>query len=810
MTKVAPKKTVGNFGKLTAKMQRYREEIFDAKPYVDPERALLTTEAYQQYQDQQVDILRARVLEHILQKMTIFIEKDTLLVGNQAQHNRWAPVFPEYSMNWVIDELDTFEKRSGDVFYITDEAKEQLRKIAPFWQHNTLEDRGYAAFPEKSRLFYDLGLIGADGNITSGDGHIAVNYETVIKYGLVSYEKRIKEQMDQLDLTDINQQKQLYFYQAGLIVIKAVHDFADRYAQLAEKEAADATDQQRKDELLEIARIMRKVPYQPADSFYEAIQAVWFVHLILQIESNGHSVSYGRLDQYLNSFYENDVQAGKITAEKATELLTNLCMKTLTINKVRSWAHTEFSAGSPLYQNITIGGQTKDGKDAVNPMSYLILTAIAQAHLPQPNLTVRYHHGLSDHFMRQCVEVIKEGLGMPAFNNDEVIIPSFIARGVKKEDAYNYSAIGCVETAVPGKWGYRCTGMSFINFPRTLLIVMNGGRDPESGKQLLPNYGHFTEMKSYDELFTAWDQSLREITRQSVIIENTCDLALEQNYPDILCSVLTEDCIGRGKTIKEGGTIYDFISGLQVGIANLADSLAAIKKLVFEEKKITQQELWQALTDNFQGPGQEKLRQMLVNDAPKYGNDNDEVDQLIVQAYEPYIDEIFKYKNTRYGRGPIGGTRYAGTSSISANVGQGHSTLATPDGRFARTPLSEGCSPSHSMDTDGPTAVFKSVSKLNTKAITGGVLLNQKMSPQLLRSPANCEKLVLLLRTFFNRLHGYHVQYNVVDRKTLVDAQEHPDKHRDLIVRVAGYSAFFVGLSKETQDDIIERTEQSI
>lgn len=810
MTKVAPKKTVGNFGKLTAKMQRYREEIFDAKPYVDPERALLTTEAYQQYQDQQVDILRARVLEHILQKMTIFIEKDTLLVGNQAQHNRWAPVFPEYSMNWVIDELDTFEKRSGDVFYITDEAKEQLRKIAPFWQHNTLEDRGYAAFPEKSRLFYDLGLIGADGNITSGDGHIAVNYETVIKYGLVSYEKRIKEQMDQLDLTDINQQKQLYFYQAGLIVIKAVHDFADRYAQLAEKEAADATDQQRKDELLEIARIMRKVPYQPADSFYEAIQAVWFVHLTLQIESNGHSVSYGRLDQYLNSFYENDVQAGKITAEKATELLTNLCMKTLTINKVRSWAHTEFSAGSPLYQNITIGGQTKDGKDAVNPMSYLILTAIAQAHLPQPNLTVRYHHGLSDHFMRQCVEVIKEGLGMPAFNNDEVIIPSFIARGVKKEDAYNYSAIGCVETAVPGKWGYRCTGMSFINFPRTLLIVMNGGRDPESGKQLLPNYGHFTEMKSYDELFTAWDQSLREITRQSVIIENTCDLALEQNYPDILCSVLTEDCIGRGKTIKEGGTIYDFISGLQVGIANLADSLAAIKKLVFEEKKITQQELWQALTDNFQGPGQEKLRQMLVNDAPKYGNDNDEVDQLIVQAYEPYIDEISKYKNTRYGRGPIGGTRYAGTSSISANVGQGHSTLATPDGRFARTPLSEGCSPSHSMDTDGPTAVFKSVSKLNTKAITGGVLLNQKMSPQLLRSPANCEKLVLLLRTFFNRLHGYHVQYNVVDRKTLVDAQEHPDKHRDLIVRVAGYSAFFVGLSKETQDDIIERTEQSI
>lgn len=801
---------IGNFGKLTPKMHNYRESILDAKPYIDPERAILTTEAYKKYQDQQVDIIRARVLEHVLKNMTIYIEKDTLLAGNQASHNRWAPVFPEYSMNWVIDELDTFEKRSGDVFYITEEAKKQLREIAPFWKHNTLEDRGYASFPPQSRLFYDLGLIGADGNITSGDGHIAVDYENVINNGLVSYEKRIKELMKQLDLTDIKQQKKLYFYQAGLIVINAVRGFAERYADLAEEQAAQTIEKKRKNELREIARILRKVPYQASSTYQEAVQAIWLTHLVLQIESNGHSVSYGRLDQYLDPFYERDIKSGRITAEKATELLTNLCIKTLTINKVRSWAHTEFSAGSPLYQNITIGGQTKDGRDAVNPMSYLILNAIVQAHLPQPNLTVRYHHGLSDHFMRQCVEVIKKGLGMPAFNNDEIIIPSFIERGIKKEDAYNYSAIGCVETAVPGKWGYRCTGMSFVNFPRTLLIVMNGGKDPESGKQLLPNYGHFTRMKSYAELIASWNKSLREITRQSVIIENSCDLALEQNYPDILCSVLTEDCIGRGKTIKEGGAIYDFISGLQVGIANLADSLAAIKKLVFEEHRITAKQLWQALQDNYQGEGQEVIRKMLINEAPKYGNDIDEVDQLIVDAYQPYIDEIAKYKNTRYGRGPIGGLRYAGTSSISANVGQGHSTLATPDGRFARTPLAEGCSPEHALDVDGPTAVFKSVSKLDTKSITGGVLLNQKMSPQILRSAENCEKLVMLLRTFFNRLHGYHVQYNVVARETLVDAQNNPDKHRDLIVRVAGYSAFFVGLSKETQDDIIERTEQTV
>lgn len=810
LTKTNQNHSTNHFGTLTSQMNRYRESILQAKAYIDPERAVLTTEAYQAHQQEQTDVLRANVLAHILERMTIYIEPDTFLVGNQAQSNRWAPIFPEYSMKWVIEELDTFEKRPGDVFYITEDTKKKLKKIAPFWHNNTLEDRGLAAFPPNSRIFYDLGIIGADGNITSGDGHIAVNYQDLLKHGLKWYEKRIRDKQRKLDLTDYSQQKQLYFYQASLIVIQAIKKFAKRYVVLAKEQAKNTNDAKRKKQLQQIARVMSHVPYEPARNFYEAVQSVWFIHDILQIESNGHSVSYGRMDQYLDPYYETDLSNGNIDVDQATELLTNLFLKTLTINKVRSWAHTEFSAGSPLYQNITIGGQTSDGKDATNPVSYLILRAIAQAHLPQPNLTVRYFHGLSNTFMRECIEVVKQGLGMPAFNNDEIIIPSFIKRGVKKADAYNYSAIGCVETAVPGKWGYRCTGMSFINFPRVLLIVMNGGIDPESQKKLLPNYGKFTEMTSYEQLLKAWDLSIREVTRQSVIIENSCDMVLEQGFPDILCSILTEDCIGRGKTIKEGGAIYDYISGLQVGIANLADSLAAIKKLVFEEKRLTPKQLWQALQNNFVGKAGETIRQMLIREAPKYGNDNDEVDQLIVEAYQPYIDEISKYRNTRYGRGPIGGLRYAGTSSISANVGQGHSTLATPDGRYARTPLAEGCSPEHAMDTNGPTAVFKSVSKLPTCNITGGVLLNQKMSPQILRTDTNCQKLIALLRTFFNRLHGYHVQYNIVSRDTLIAAQKHPDQYRDLIVRVAGYSAFFVGLSKETQDDIIARTEQSL
>ena len=352
--------------------------------------------------------------------------------------------------------------------------------------------------------------------------------------------------------------------------------------------------------------------------------------------------------------------------------------------------------------------------------------------------------------------------------------------------------------------------MSYMNFPRILLMVMNNGIDVTSGKRFTKDYGNFREMKSFDELMSAWDKSVRELTRASVIVENAIDLASEREVPDILCSTLTQDCLGRGKTIKEGGAIYDFISGLQVGIADMADSLAAIKTLVFDEKKLTPDQLMDALASDFAGEEGERIRQALINDAPKYGNDDDNADQLVVDAYASYIDEMKKYPNTRYGRGPIGGIRYAGTSSISANVGQGYGTMATPNGRHAKEPLAEGCSPAHAMDKHGPTAVFKSVSKLPTHEITGGVLLNQKVTPAMLSTKENTKKLEMIIRAFFNRLDGYHVQYNVVDRATLIDAQKHPENHKDLIVRVAGYSAFFNVLSRATQDDIIDRTEQTL
>lgn len=799
-----------HFGTLTKRMKEFREEVLDEKPYIDAERAILATEAYKENLNQPRVMVRAKMLEKILDHMSIYIEDKSLLAGNQATKNRNAPIFPEYTMEFVINELDQFEKRDGDVFYITEKTKEQLREIAPFWENNNLRARGEALLPEEVRVFMETGVFGMEGKLNAGDAHLAVNYERILKDGLKGYEKRVKECKAALDLTDPDSIDKYCFYNAVLIVLDAVRTFANRYSVLAKKLAEKELNQERKLELLEMSRICAKVPYEPAETFQEAVQSVWFIQLILQIESNGHSLSYGRFDQYMYPYYDRDIKNGNITETEALELLTCLWIKTLTINKVRSQAHTLSSAGSPMYQNVTIAGQTTDKKDAVNDLSFLVLKSVAQTRLTQPNLTVRYHKNINKQFFDECVEVMRLGFGMPALNNDEIIIPSFMDWGVKEEDAYNYSAIGCVETAVPGKWGYRCTGMSYINFPRMLLCTMNNGVDLTSNKRFTKGYGYFTEMESYEELLKAWDKTVREITRYSVIVENAIDKASERDVPDVLCSALTDDCIARGKTIKEGGAVYDFISGLQVGIANMADCLAAIKKLVYEEKKITRQELWDAILDDFSSPKNKKIQEMLIREAPKYGNDDDYVDQLIVEAYDSYIDEIKKYPNTRYNRGPIGGIRYAGTSSISANVGQGMSTMATPDGRNAFEPLAEGCSPAHNSDKNGPTAVFKSVSKLRTNKITGGVLLNQKMTPQMLSTEENRQKLELLIQTFFNRLHGYHVQYNIVSKETLIDAQKHPEKHKDLIVRVAGYSAFFNVLSKKTQDDIIGRTEQSL
>lgn len=795
------------FGTPSPRIARMREELLNIKPQVCVERAIYTTEAYKQHKDKMKILQRAYAVDNTLRHMTIFIEDGGLLAGNQASVNRAAPIFPEYAIDWVVEELDLWDKRDGDAFHISEENKQVIRDIAPFWEGRTLKDKGLALMPPLARKCYDLGICKVEGNITAGDGHLAVSYEKLLKEGLGGIRKEAEEAKAKLHYSDYNDLKKVYFYDAVLILIDASIAFAHRYADLAREQAASCGDPKRKAELLRLAEVCMRVPEYPAESFYEAVQSVWFLQLILQIESNGHSLSFGRFDQFMYPYYKKDMESGAMTEDEALELLENLWLKTFTINKIRSNSHTKFSAGSPLYQNVCIGGQLAGGVDAVNPLSFLVLKSVGQLKLTQPNLSVRYHKGISDKFMYDCIQMIKLGFGMPSFNSDEIIIDQFIDKGVAPEDAVNYSSIGCIEVSIPGKFGLRCSGMNFLNFPRIFMTTLNQGVDVTSGEKIYDVPVHFRDMTSFDQVWQAWVDTVKFFTPISVTLDNCADYALEMETPDSLCSALVDDCIKRGKHLKEGGAIYDFIGPLQVGIANLGDSLAAIKKLVFEEKRITPGELWDALMSNFENEGGWRIQQMLLHDAPKYGNDEDYVDKLTADAYQVFIDEIAHYHNTRYGRGPIGGGYFPGTSSISANVPQGANLCATPDGRKKGEPLAEGCSPTHSVDTHGPTAVFKSVSKLPTLKLNGGVLLNQKLNPTSLQQERDIQKLILMLRTFFDDLKGYHVQYNVVDRETLLDAQKHPEAHRDLIVRVAGYSAFFNVLSTETQNDIIARTE---
>jgi len=786
------------------------------KPAICTERALHYTEIYQQHLDKPLPVRRALALAYHLEKRTIWIKHDELIVGNQASKVRAAPIFPEYTVDWLEDEIDELDTRPGAGYDVTEADKALIHEISPWWHGQTVRDRCFGLFTDEQKQIVESGIIKVEGNMNAGDGHLAVDYHSVLVKGLDGLLANVAERRTRINLTDLADLHKEQFLKGVEITLKAVSKHIERFAELARSEAETESRDSRKSELQAIADNCSLIAHQPPRTFWQALQLCYFVQLILQIESNGHSVSFGRLDQYLYPYYRRDVELQQsLSREKAIELLQSCWLKLLEVNKIRSGSHSKASAGSPLYQNVTIGGQNLvNGKavDAVNPLSYAILESCGRLRSTQPNLSVRYHAGISNDFLDACIKVIRCGFGMPAFNNDEIVIPEFIKLGVEPADAYEYAAIGCIECAVGGKWGYRVTGMSFMNMARMLLAALDGGRDATTGNIFLPqehalSKGNFS---NFDDILSAWDHQIRYFARKSIELEYVVDTILEENVPDIFCSALVDDCIERGKSIKEGGAKYDFVSGLQVGIANLGNSLAAVKTLVFEKKNITQQELANALAANFDGSAGEQLRQRLINGAPKYGNDDDSVDMLLVRAYQAYIDELKNYVNPRHGRGPIGGTYFAGTSSISANVPYGAETQATPDGRKAKTPLAEGASPSASTDRLGPTAVINSVGKLPTGSILGGVLLNQKLNPSTLENSSDRRKLIALLRTLFEDRKCWHIQYNVVSRETLIDAKKHPDMHRDLVVRVAGYSAFFTSLSPDTQDDIIARTEHTL
>lgn len=794
MTTNPPKMVIPKLCEPTDRVSQALDRFVNTAPAICAERAVLLTESYKATEGQPIAIRRAKALENVLANMSIFIQDGELIVGNQCSMPRSAPIFPEFSCKWVEEELDRLEKRTADVFLISEETKDKLRSAFTYWDGRTTNEIAAVFMPPEALEAHNDVVYTVGNYFYNGVGHISPDYNRVLTEGVLSVIASAEEAIEKLDFADADAQNKRRFLESVVIAHKAVIAFAERFANLAEEKAASC-DKERKEELLEIARICRKVPAQPAQTLQEALQAFWFVHLIVQIESNGHSISPMRFDQYMNPF----LQEGSTSIERAQEMLDMLWVKFSELNKVRDEASTMAFAGYPMFMNLIVGGQTRDGFDATNAMSFLVLQASANTKLYAPSLSIRIHEGTPDVLYKRAAEVSRLGLGYPAYYNDRVIIPALLARGLSREDARDYGIIGCVEPQVGGKTeGWH--DAAFFNMSKVIELCLNDGVDRRTGKQIGPKSGKLEDFTSFDEVMKSYEAQTSYFVKLMAAADNAVDMTHGKHCPLPFLSGLVEDCIGRGMSLQEGGAIYNFTGPQGVGVANAGDSLAAIKKLVFEDKVITAKQLQEALHNNFEG--QEDLRLMLVNRAPKYGNDNDFADAVAKDAADIYCNEVNRYRN------PRGGKFQPGLYPASANVPLGSVVTATPDGRMAWSPLADGVSPISGYDSCGPTASVLSVAKLDHEIASNGTLLNQKFHPSALEGDKGLDNLKAVTETYFQS-GGFHVQYNVISRETLEEAQQNPDNYKGLVVRVAGYSAFFTALDKSLQDDIIARTEQT-
>jgi formate C-acetyltransferase len=781
----------------TARAARIKQRLLVNERQIDVERARLATESYRATKGEPMVIRRAKLLLHLVRSMSLAIQPDEVIVGNRSLLPRMGVIAPEGAVDWIDKELEILPTRPQDRFTITAAQIRELREeIFPYWRGQTLEDTVAARVPEEVRLAV-RGKAFSLNQTDHAQGHILPSVEAWLRLGLNGLREKVMAARQQ---PEVQGQAQQRFYDAALIVLQAAAEFMQRYARLARRLAAEANDPARQQELQDIAKICDWLAEHPARDFREALQAVWFLFVLLQIESNASSFSPGRFDQYMLPYLERDLESGKLTLAQAQELLEYLWLKFNEIVLLRSSSSARYFAGFPIGFNLIVGGQKAHGSDATNLLSYMCLRAQADLGLTQPNLSIRLHHHSPEEFLRAASFVIGRGSGMPQVFNDEVIIPGQLNRGIAPEDALNYAVVGCVELSTPGK-ALGWSDASMFNLTRVLELTLFGGKDPQSGQQIGLETSPLDRMRTFEELEAAYDQQLAHFVELMVKGCNLVDSIHAEIYPSPFLSVVIEDCIERGLDVTAGGAHYNF-SGVQgVQIANVADSLAAVKQAVFDEQWLPAGDLLTALRADF--AGQEVLRQRLINRVPKYGNDDDRVDQHAQKWGDRYSELVAQYPTLR------GGVYQPGFYTVSAHVPMGSNVGATPDGRFTGTPLADGgLSPTAGRDKRGATAALNSVSKLNLKLASNGTLLNMKFLPSFFEGPEALHKFVLLLRGFC-RLQIPHVQFNVVSAETLRQAQANPEEFRSLVVRVAGYSAYFTELDKELQDEIIRRTEFS-
>jgi len=787
------------------RIEAIRSRMEKRKASLCSERAVTYTKVFNERPDLPYMTRKAFAFAETLRTMTLYLEPDALVFGNQASRSFAAPIFPEYSIDWVIDELDEFAKRSGDAFDVSDDVKGELRGIHGFWHGNTHQDVVKANLSSAMKGAAAQGVLHFGGISMSGDGHIVPDHSMIFEHGYRGFIDQATER-----LREVRDPEQRVFYEAVVISLEGALAYVKRYGPLL-REAAARSDARRQSELLRMAAMSETLLEGPVAHFYEGVVAVYLTHVLQMIESNGHSFCYGRFDQYMRPLYERDLAAGLITRESALELLTHFFILNSSLNKVRPIGHTTFSQGYPLYSNLMVGGYRPDGIDGTNDLSYLCVEAMSLCRLAEPNFSMRYNDDTPRALVQMAAKLIRNGGGMPSMFNDHVVVAGLDGLGIEHEDSLNYCAIGCVETGVEGKYGHRATGMTYVNWGKVLELVLNNGTDPRNGIQLVSLNGQpgtDIEFDGYAEVWQAWERLLEYYSDLAVECDTVCDLSLEVFDASPFASVFVHDSLELGKTLKQGGCKYDVVSQSNIGPVVVGNSLAILKHFVFDAGAFTFAELKGALADNWQSVASRRIRRD-VSGYLKFGNDSDEVDEIVADVFNSYLRLLPKYTTVRSGRGPQLSRYTMSTSNITSYVPNGKNVGATPDGRYAGEPLNEGCSPTQGTDVTGPMAVINSVSKLPNEQVAAGQLLNMRFTPMTLAGEENLEKFVDFLRA--SLVKGiYHNQFNVVDSATLRLAQQFPEQYTSLIVRVAGYCAQFVSLMPEAQEAIIARTENAL
>lgn len=800
---------------MNTRIEKLRNELLNTIPEICPERARIFTKSMKKSEGEPIVLRRAKSFYDVLNQMTIYVRDGELLVGNQSRSPRSAPIFPEYSVGWIEDEFNGnpyhFNKRPSDKFEYTKETEQEIRDIIKYWKGKTIFENLRELIPKAAKTAWDIGAIDETWVSAAGLGNILPDYGVLLNTGLGFIIKKASTELDALDLSQPEEIKKYWFLKSVIMTNKAVISFAHRFAVKLKEMASEETNIERKAELKEMALNCSRVPEKSATSFWEAIQFVWFIHLVIQIETNGHAISVGRFDQFLWPFYQEDVRKGKITPERALELIESFFIKTNEVNKLRSWGDTKYFPGYHMAENLAIGGQTADGDDAVNDLTYLVLEATRDMKLPKPSVSLKWFEGTSDKLMEKALDVVHEHAGgQPAFYNDLGVMRMLKNMGIKSENLYNWAPVGCIEASIPGKWDFAAKG-AWLNAAKIFEITINNGKDPKTGITLLPGDGDLSTFQSTNEIMKAFKKQLHYYMKLQVITEHINDELHILHDINAFRSSLIDDCIERGKSLIEGGSIYSADGGPTTGSITVGDSLAAIETAVFENKWISGEELEHAIMTNFKddltSPTGEEIRQILLNKVPKFGNDDDKADMWIISVMD-YIGSTYHkdFKNSRYGKGPIPGTYAFSQSSVTGNIPFGSFVGATPNGRVDREPLNNGISPSNGAEQHGPTAVINSVGKLPSIWFQKGAIFNIRLIPEILQKSAGKMQVLGLIKTLFKK-YQYHVQFNVVGTKTLKDAQVNPEKYKDLMVRVAGYSALFTPLNKELQDDIIKRME---